>query len=103
MIATRPLDFRNNLKEYMDFAFHGEPVVIARPKNQNVVMVSEKDYNELVKSRRNAEYTARIDRSYEQMAKNQTISFSLDELREMESNDWQPSQKIMDFMGLKDE
>ena len=33
MIATKPLDLRSNLKKYMDFAFKGEPVVIARPKN----------------------------------------------------------------------
>ena len=104
MIATKPLDLRTNLKKYMDFAFKGEPVVIARPKNENVVMVSEKDYNELMKSRQNVEYMANLDRSYEQLSKNQTISFSLDELRDMESDDWKPTQKIKDFMErMKDE
>ena len=104
MIATKPLDLRSNLKKYMDFAFKGEPVVIARPKNENVVMVSERDYNELLKSRQNAEYRAHLDSSYEQMAKNQTITFSLDELRNMESDDWKPTQEIKDFMErLKDE
>ena len=98
MIATKPLDLRSNLKKYMDFAFKGEPVVIARPKNENVVMVSEKDYNELMKSRQNAEYMANLDRSYEQLSKNQTISFSLEELQEMESDSWKPTQKIKDFM-----
>ena len=80
MIATKPLDLRSNLKKYMDYAFSGEPVVIARPKNQNV------------------EYLARIDSSYEQLEKNQTISFSLDELRNMESDNWKPTQKVKDFM-----
>lgn len=104
MIATKPLDLRSNLKKYMDFAFKGEPVVIARPKNENVVMVSEKDYNELLKSRQNAEYKAHLDSSYEQMANNQTITFSLDELRNMESDDWKPTKKIKDFMErMKDE
>ena len=98
MIATKPLDLRSNLKTYMDFAFKGEPVVIARPKNENVVMVSEKDYNELMKSRQNAEYMAHLDSSYEQIAKKQTITFSLDELRDMESDNWKPTQKIKDFM-----
>ena len=32
MIATKPLDYRSNLKKYMDQAFGGEPVIIARPK-----------------------------------------------------------------------
>lgn len=98
MIATKPLDLRSNLKKYMDFAFKGEPVVIARPKNENVVMVSEKDYNELMKSKQNAEYLELLDRSREQLEKKQTISFSMDELRAMESDDWKPTQKIKDFM-----
>ena len=53
MITIKPLDFRTNLKRYMDFAFRDEPVIIARPKNENVVMVSEKDYGELVKAKQN--------------------------------------------------
>ena len=69
MIATKPLDLRSNLKKYMDYAFSGEPVVIARPKNENVVMLSEKEYNELLKARQNVEYLARIDSSYEQLEK----------------------------------
>ena len=96
MIATKPLDLRSNLKKYMDFAFHGNPVVIARP--ENVVMLSEQEYNELAKAKQNAEYLQRIDHSYEQLAKNQTISFSLEELQEMESDSWKPTQKIKDFM-----
>ena len=98
MIATKPLDLRSNLKKYLDFAFHGNPVVIARPKNENVVMLSEQEYNELAKAKQNAEYLQRIDHSYEQLAKNQTISFSLEELQEMESDSWKPTQKIKDFM-----
>ena len=36
--------------------------------------------------------------------KKQTITFSLDELRDMESDDWKPTQKIKDFMErMKDE
>lgn len=104
MIATKPLDLRSNLKKYMDFAFNGEPVVIARPKNENVVMVSEKDYNELMKARQNAEYMERLERSYEQLKKNQTITFSFDEMRDMESDDWKPTQKMKEFMErMKDE
>ncbi len=98
MIATKPLALRSNLKKYMDFAFKGEPVIIARPRNENVVMLSEKDYNKLIKSKQNADYLAHLDSSFEQLEKNQTISFSLDELRDMESDDWKPTQKIKDFM-----
>lgn len=104
MIATRPLDLRSNLKKYMDVAFRGEPVIISRPKNENVVMVSEADYNDLIKARKNADYLTHLDQSFEQLSNGQTISFSLDELRDMESKDWKPTQKIMDFMEhLEDE
>ncbi len=98
MITIKPLDFRTNLKRYMDFAFRGEPVIIARPKNENVVMVSEKDYSELVKAKQNAEYLEHLDHSYRQLEQNHTISFSMDELRAMESDDWEPTQKVLDWM-----
>ena len=52
MIATKPLDLRSNLKKYMDYAFSGEPVVIARPKNENVVMLSEKEYQAMLEKER---------------------------------------------------
>lgn len=102
MITTKPLDLRSNLKKYMDSAFRGELVIISRPKNENVVMVSEKDYSDLIRAKQNAEYLERIDRSREQLEKKQTISFSMDELRAMESDDWKPTQKIKDFMERMD-
>ena len=98
MITTKPLDLRSNLKKYMDSAFRGELVVISRPKNENVVMVSEKDYSDLIRAKQNAEYLEHLDRSREQLMKNQTISLSMDDLRDMESDDWKPTQKIKDFM-----
>ena len=48
----------------MDFAFRGEAVIISRPKNENIVMLSENEYNRLVKTAKNAEYLKHIDRSY---------------------------------------
>lgn len=66
--------------------------------NENVVIVSEKEYNEMQKAKRNAEYLAMLDRSREQLEQGRTISFTLDELKEMESDDWQPTQKVKDFM-----
>ena len=98
MITIKPLDFRTNLKRYMDFAFRGEPIVIARPKDENVVIVSERDYSELLKAKQNAEYLEHLDHSYRQLEQSHTISFSMDELRAMESDDWEPTQKVLDWM-----
>ena len=69
MIALRTVDLRNNFKEVSALICAGEKVVIARPRNENLVILSEKEYNELEKSRRNAEYLAKIDKAMDQLAK----------------------------------
>lgn len=50
MIATKPIDLRANLKNYL------------RKNNQNVVILSEREYNDLTKAKRNAEYLAKLQR-----------------------------------------
>lgn len=62
MIAAKPIDLRENLKTYLDNAFNGEPVMVSRKNNQNVVILSEREYNELTKAKRNAEYLAKLQR-----------------------------------------
>lgn len=98
MIATKQMDVRANIKKYFDMAFDGEPVIVSRKENKNVVIISEAEYNELAKAKRNAEYLAKIDESFKQFEEGKTISFSMDELREMESDDWKPTKKILDWM-----
>ena len=56
MIATRQMDVRANIKKYFDIAFNGEPVIVSRKENRNVVIISESEYNELAKAKKNAEY-----------------------------------------------
>ena len=93
------MDIRANLKKYFDYAFNGEPVIVSRKENKNVVVISEKEYNDLLKAKRNAEYLAKLDKSRDELEQGKTISFSMDELKAMESDDWKPTKKIMDFMG----
>ena len=69
MIALRTIDFRNDCKKVSDLVNAGETVVIARPRNENLVILSEKEYNELEKARRNAERLAKINESLQQAAK----------------------------------
>ena len=75
----------------------GETVVISRPRNQNIYMINETEYNELQKAKRNAEYLAMLDKSEEQLQKGDTITFTLEELKEMESDNWKPTEKILEF------
>ena len=97
MIATKPIALRAKLKDYLDSAFSGEPVIVSRKNNQNVVIVSEREYNELMKAKRNIEYMAKINESVKNHEKGDTISFTMEELRAMESDDWKPSERILEF------
>ena len=98
MLAVKSMDVREHFKDWCNQVINGETLTVSRPKNENVVIVSEKEYNEMQKAKRNAEYLAMLDRSLEQIEQGNTISFTLEELKDMESDDWQPTQKVKDFM-----
>ena len=98
MIATKQMDVRANIKKYFDLAFDGEPVIVSRKENRNVVIISEAEYNELVKAKRNEDYLVKLDESFKQFEEGKTISFRMEELREMESEDWKPTSKVLDWM-----
>ena len=97
MLAVKSANVRDNFKEWCDKISMGETVVISRPRNENIYMINEAEYNALQKAKRNAEYLAMLDESFAQFEKGDTISFTLEELKEMESEDWKPTQKVLDF------
>ena len=80
MIALKTTDIRNNFKKISKLIFAGERVLISRPHNENLVILSEKEYNELEKIRRNNEYLAKIDMSMEQLSQGRTIVKTMEEL-----------------------
>lgn len=98
MIATKQMDIRANIKKYFDLAFNGESIIVSRKENKNVVIISENEYNNLQKAKRNAEYLEMVDKSAAQLHNGETISFSMEELKAMEADDWKPTQKIKEFM-----
>ena len=68
VVATNYTAVRNNLKEYCDLASDaGETVIVTRKANKNVVIVSLERYNLMEKAIHNAEYLAKLDRSFEQL------------------------------------
>ena len=85
MIALRTVDLRNDFKRVSDLVISGEKVLIARPRNENLVVLSEKEYNELEKARRNTQYLAAIERSEQEIAEGKVVSFTIDELEAMEN------------------
>ena len=83
MIAVKSLDVRENFKEWCNKVIGGETLIVSRPKNENVVIVSEKEYNEMAKAKRNEEYLKKLDHSFAQLEQGEVIHKSLDELRAM--------------------
>ncbi len=63
MLAVKSMDVRENCKSLCDKVFRGETLIVSRPKNENIVMMSESEYNEIMKAKRNAEYRAMLDKS----------------------------------------
>ena len=84
MLAVKSMDVRDNFKSICDRVFHGETLIISRPKNENVVMLSESEYNEMMKAKRNAEYLAMIDKSMAEAEAGGFIAKSIAELEAFE-------------------
>lgn len=84
MIAVKSMDVRDNFKALCDKVFNGETLIISRPKNENVVMMSEKEYNDIMKAKRNAEYLAMLDKSMAEAKSGGFIAKTIDELGEYE-------------------
>ena len=84
MIAIKTMDLRNDFKRISDMVISGEKVLISRPRNENLVVISEMEYNELEKARRNAEYLAKIEKAIERVAEGRVVYKTMAELEEME-------------------
>lgn len=83
MLIAKQVDVRSNIKKYFDLAFSGESVIVPRKENKNVVIISENEYKEFEKARRNAEYLAKLHRVDEQLAMGKIIEKSLEDLEDM--------------------
>lgn len=84
MLAVRSMDVRENFKTLCDKVFNGETLIISRPKNENVVMLSETEYNEIMKAKRNAEYLAMLDKSIAEAERGGFVTKTIAELETYE-------------------
>lgn len=84
MIALKTVDIRSSFKKVSDLVNAGEKVLIARPHNKNLIVLSEQEYNELEKLRRNAEYTTMIDQSMKELSEGKVVKKTLSDLESME-------------------
>ncbi len=56
MVVVKGIDIKQNFKSICDRVFNGETMIISRPRNENIVLISESEYDALQKARTNAEY-----------------------------------------------
>ena len=73
MIATNYSEVRNNLKAYCDKATKDyETIIITRKNNENVVLMSEEEYNNLMENlyiRSNHKYYQKLVESIKEVEK----------------------------------
>lgn len=85
MLAVKSVNVRDNFKEWCDRICMGETVVVSRPKNENIYMINEAEYNALQKAKRNAEYLAMLDKSNEELEAGKVVVKTMEELEAMEN------------------
>ena len=85
MLAVKSVNIRDNFKEWCDKISMGETVVISRPRNENIYMISEAEYNTLQKAKRNAEYLAMLDKSDKELKTGKVVVKTMEELEAMEN------------------
>ena len=80
MLAVKSMDVRDNFKSICEKAVSGETIIVSRKRNQNVVIVSEAEYNSLLKSKQNEQYLQMLDQSIAEAAQGGFVTKSLDDL-----------------------
>ena len=85
MLAVNYSTIRSKLKDYCDKATEdNETVIVTRKDEKNVVLISLKQYNELIKLARNVEYLNKIDKSMKQVEDGKVVTKTIEELEAME-------------------
>ena len=82
MLAVKSMNVRDNFKALCDKVINRETVIISRPKNQNIVMLSEKEYNEMLKAKKNEEYLRMLDQSISEAKAGGFVTKTIEDLEE---------------------
>lgn len=83
MVVTKPADFRAKQKEFFQKAYEGDVVVISRPRNENVVIISADDYNEMKALKRFSAYCDGFSEFYDKITNMVEDDLSESDLRKM--------------------
>jgi len=85
--TIKTVDLINDFKRISEWLEENsqEWVTVSRPRNKNIVLMTEAQANELAKARRNLEYLQKLDRSIEQANRGEVVKYTMDEMRAMET------------------
>ena len=86
MIAVKSMNVRDHFKEWCNKVINGETIIVSRPKNENIVMMSEAEYNDMKKAQRNADYLAMLDKSMSEAESGGVIVKTIGELENLQVN-----------------
>ena len=78
VVAIKTIELTQNFKQIAENVFkNGEKVLISGPRNENLVLLTEAEYNQLEKARRNAEYLTKLDEAVEDTRSNGGYEFDM--------------------------
>ena len=84
MLAVNYSTIRSKVKDYCDKATdENETVIITRKDEKNVVLIRFEQYNQFIKTEKNAEYLKKLDKSIKQVEEGKVVSKSMEELEAM--------------------
>lgn len=86
MIAIKTADLTQDFKKYADRIMQGEKVLISRPKNENLVILTEKEYNRITEAQRKAallEFKKNLEDMQRQSIINGTSEMTMEEIDEI--------------------
>lgn len=79
--ATGVTSFRNNLKKSLDEVYEKQlTLIVTRPDDQNVVVISEKEFNQIQKEINNLKYLLKLAKSDQQIESGDTYAIDIDSI-----------------------
>ena len=84
MKVVKSMEVRSNFKSFCEQAYNGETIAISRKRNENVILLSEREYNDLLKAKQNAEYLSMLNNSIKEIENGGITIKTIDELENYE-------------------
>lgn len=72
MLAVKAFELRNNQKKVLDTVADGETVIVSRPQNKNIVIVSQDEYNDLLRLAKIAKRLEAYNRAFHEFGEDKS-------------------------------